>query len=198
MGFVKTLSASAAICLLGSAASAVTVNYFTTALDFENQGTVFVETFNDGSVDTPFAVTTDVGRVRNNRWRDRLTSSASTTFSFSSPVTGFGGIWNLAGPGGQGLGISAILSLAGGGTFVIPQEFLNSLAGDFFGFTTDTEFDAITLNAGSQGGIAETFDLDDLSVVTAPTPVPTPYSGALLLTAVAGGAVVARRKRKAG
>ncbi len=125
-------------------------------------------------------------------FHDRLLTGIAnrTEIVFSSAITAFGANWDLAGPGGAGLGIA----IDAGGT-PIGVDIPNSYAGTFFGFTSDTAFTKIILTGGSNVASAETFDMDDAVYSTS---TPEPVSMALLgLTTLGGIGLRLRRNRKA-
>ena len=110
--------------------------------------------------------------VSGSHFNDRLTPSNSTELEFDAPITAFGANWDLR-PGGPGLGIA--LEVDG---ILVMQEIPDFFSGQFFGFTSDVAFTRIVLMTGSQGGSAETYDLDN--VVTSMTTIPEPSSIILL------------------
>ena len=131
--------------------------------------------------------------VSGGNFNDRLTTTNSTEFVFDVPINAFGANWDLS-PGGSGLGIAIEVE----GVFVV-LEIPNSFTGEFFGFISDVTFTSLILTAGTQGGFAETFDLDNV-VITDSTPdnmmpVPEP-STMILLCVVAFGLVTLKYLRK--
>jgi len=120
---------------------------------------------------------------------DRLTPSGqSTVFSFGSNMQAFGGLWNLAGPGGVGTGI--LLTLSNGE--VLGQEIPDSIAGGFWGFVSTTSFDGFSLASGSQGGSAETYEIN--SIYYAASTIPEPSTIAIFGLALIG--LASRRSKK--
>ena len=119
-------------------------------------------------------------------WHDRLTPGAggdSTTFTFASPITTFGGTWDLAGPGGPGTGINVYFDgvLAG----LIDQN----TAGAFVSFSSLTPFTVVLLTADGQLGVAETYEMASLSYTGVPEP-------ATIMLVGLGALVLTRRVRK--
>jgi hypothetical protein len=137
---------------------------------------------------------------------DRVVGDSSyTVFSFATAVTGFGATWDLS-PAGLGQGL---LLLVNG--LAVSREIPNDIAGGFFGVTSATPFDSVVIFGGSQGGIAESYRMDDLvfalpgdgvfdpvlpppdiGTPTAPVPEPQTYL-LMLLGLVAIGFVVSGR-----
>ena len=126
--------------------------------------------------------------VSGGHFNDRLTPFNSTEIVFDTPITAFGGNWDLT-PGGSGLGIAIDVE----GELVV-QQIPDFFSGQFFGFLSDVTFTRIILTTGTQGGIAETFDLDNV-VSADTTPVPEP-STILLLCVAAFGLLALRLPRK--
>lgn len=134
---------------------------------------VTTEDFTDSALNAGVSVVSDAGSVTGGIWSDRLVPSGdSTTFSFASAIFGFGGDWDLAGPAGQGTGITLTLTLLAGGTEVLTTEIPRSTAGTFWGFVSDVAFTDVLLTAGTQSGVAETFHLDNMVYSASPVPVP--------------------------
>jgi hypothetical protein len=119
---------------------------------------------------------------------------------FLFPVNAFGGNWDLA-PGGEGQGIRFFVTPVGGGSEVLVSgEVPNSHAGGFWGFIATSGFQSVRYDGGTQGGSAETHNLEDLTFgVSRASVTTTPEPASVLL--VAGGLVamvgVARRRRSA-
>jgi len=110
----------------------------------------------------------------------------TTTWSFATPLVGFGAYWDLAGPGGSGTGIA--LSLDG---YALGTEIVNSTQGGFFGVTSTTPFNAVLVAAGTDPiGSQETYEMDNM--VTSQIPAP----GAILLGSIGAGLVGWLRRRR--
>jgi len=54
------------------------------------------------------------------------------------------------------------ITLGNGSTYTIPDEIPETYTGEFWGFISDTPFASVLLEAGTQGGSAETFYLDNM------------------------------------
>ncbi len=94
------------------------------------------------------------------------TPAWTTTWHFATPITAFGGKWDLS-EWGAGVGIT--LRSDGNVIGTIRNPFENR----FFGFTSTTPFDSVRLVAGKQdaeGSNLEAYTLDNL--VYAPVPIP--------------------------
>jgi hypothetical protein len=149
--------------LLTTSASAVTI-VSTDRLDFLSHfSSTFVEDFDDGLVNAPISVVSTNGVVSGTHWSDVIDAPGLTTWSFVSPIFGFGGDWDLAGPAGPGTGIQVTLNLFGGGTEVF--EIPNSTAGTFWGAISTLPFVSAVLTEGSDPfGARETYTLDGLTI----------------------------------
>ena len=171
-----------------------TVSLYTNLSDWTSSVSSYqTEDFNDTSLVSGLSYTsTSGGYVTSGYFYDRPTSSTTgTTWSFSSAVTAFGGDFNLAEPGGPGMGLLVTMS-DGSQTYVSPSEISRNTNG-FWGFVSDLAFTSVTLLAGTQSGVAETYNLDNLvfgNVAAVPEPETYALMGIGLL-----GLLAARKKR---
>tara|TARA_B110000467_G_C18317466_1_gene482572 strand:+ start:197 stop:793 length:597 start_codon:yes stop_codon:yes gene_type:complete len=133
--------------------------------------------------------------IGSGKMHDRLTPTGqSTVFSFDSSIQAFGGLWDLAGPGGVGLGI--LVTLSNGD--ILSQEISDSIAGGFWGFISTISFTSIDLATGSQGGNAETYEVDSIyyasSLASVAATIPEPSTIAIFGLALIG--LASRRFKK--
>ena len=144
-----------------------------------------------GVTATPIGILHGSFGVSGGEFNDRLLSFNSTEFEFDTPITAFGGNWDLS-PGGAGLGI--VIDVEGE---QVVQEIPNFFTGQFFGFISDVPFTQIILTSGSQGGFAETYSLDNVvSADTTAVPVPEPSTIFLLCMAAFGLAALRLPRRR--
>ena len=147
-------------------------------------GSYLTETFSSSSLNPGISVSTLFGSVSGNVWYDRVGKSPgtvlTTTFSFSPTIFAFGGNWDMT-PYGPGTGIAVYAD----GNFV--GEIANTDNGQFWGFTSTTDFTNVALKAGSGTSspyYQETFTLDNMvynSSATVPEPTLLLLFGAGLL-----------------
>lgn len=199
----QTLSVAAAALATTFAAAAVdanaaSVSVYTDRAAWEAAVTSFSEErFEDDVLNAGITFTTVDGAVDGvlQLWDDRVTELNATTWFFGSSIRAFGGNWDLAGPGGTGLG----LQLAFGGENA-PEELSENLAGGFWGVVTDFDFNEVLVRVGTQGGSAESYTLDNLVYGNAQqgggngeiVPLPSAAAGGLALL----GALAIRRRRE--
>jgi len=149
------------------------------------------EPFNNAGLQPFTGVLSSTGSIQANHWHDRVTlgGGESTTFSYLyDTLRGAGGSWDTS-PADEGQALGITLNMTGGGTQFVGQIGpINS----FFGWTSDAPFDSFTIRAGYNSGVAETFDLDNLSMATS-TPTPEPATLLLVATALVGAPFVRRR-----
>src|ERR1700754_1075457 len=138
-----------------------------------------VENFADTTLVSGLSFSSNAGSIGGGVFNDRLVPAVqTTTFSFGQFINGFGGFFDLT-PGGAGLGIA--FNPAPGSTLTV--QVPNSYSGQFWGFISVNSFSSLLLTAGTQGGVAETYTLDDLTfgVQGAPTGVPEPAAWGMMI-----------------
>jgi hypothetical protein len=186
----------------GSLAHAISITVYTDRSNWESalSGNYTEEDFSDTTLNPGLSAVSDKGFVDtgNQAWWDRMSGSPNdwtTTFSFSPSILAFGGFWDLAIPGGPGQGIEVTLPGLSG---VPPLTIPNSFDGGFWGFISDTAFNDVTLQAWTQSGWAETFELKKL-VYSSPTtqmgPIPEPTT-ILLVGSGLGGILLWRARQR--
>lgn len=186
--------AASVLALAAATPASAAVVIFTDQAAFDDAtSSTTTEDFSD-SVTPGLTIVSTAGSIGNGRFNDRLRADQSvfTDFVFQSPVSAFGGLFDLR-AGGQGLGIR--VSTTPGGD--IGTEINNALAGGFFGFTSDTPFTRVRLTGGTQASsnFAETYNVDNVQFgALAGGGVPEPSVWAFLILGF--GAVGAGMRRK--
>ena len=196
MSIKKLISSVVAALAIASAANATVVTVYTDKNAWTAAvGTYTTENFANTTLVPGLSYTSNTGsaQISSGVFNDRLTPGRSTSFAFAPNAFAFGGNFDLS-PGGEGLGL--MFTLLGGSTasFVLNTEVSRFYTGQFFGFVSDTSFGSVQMGSGTQGGGAETYNLDDL-VFAKSNSVPEPGSLALLGLGLAGMAVVRKRKQ---
>lgn len=184
------------LALLVGVANATVITTYTDFSAWQaSVATYKLEDFNDTTLLLSYSSTSD-GHLENGYFYDRPTATnGGTTWSFGETVNSFGGLWDLSGPGGSGMGL--ILTMTDGtSTFIAPQ--ISNTTNNFWGFVADENFTSAYVAAGTQSGIAETYHIDNLVFgSTSSTPVPEPATMLLLGLGMVGLAGIGRKKKKA-
>jgi hypothetical protein len=226
----KLLSAAILTCstfTLSSSAEALTFTFHSNQTDWQNalNGANFVtEDFNDATLTPEIAsINSDLGGGINqfgasNAFGDRVSSLLTlgvggiitaelsineTIFTFSQPVIGFAGTFNLD-PQLVATGLRTIVTLQDSSTQTAPQEVARISGNQFYGFTVDEPITQVTIREGTDPvlGISldqltsqETYHLDNLSIA----PVPFDFkstAGLVLLGGLWGGQMFWKRRQK--
>lgn len=181
----KLLAGLIAGCSMFFVATISQATTLTTFTDYDtwavNVDTYQLEDFDDSTLVSGLGFTsTSGGRVNSGGYfYDRPTASnGGTVWTFDTAVNSFGGIWDLAGPGGSGMGLLLTMS-DGSSTFVAPE--ISNATDNFWGFTADTYFTSVSIVAATQGGIAETYHLDNLVFGNTPATAAVPEPATMLL-----------------
>jgi hypothetical protein len=181
-----------ALCTVPSFASVVT---YTDRAAFESAlGFVFVEDFTGNTLHIPgLSYVSPVGQIGqpvgmasgSDQFNDQVVHQTRfTTWTLPNLATGFGANWDLS-PGGPAQGIQFFLD----GVTLVGSEVPSSYTGGFFGFISDTPFQSVSYDGGTQSAGVETYIMDNLTF-NAPEP------GTFVLAA-AGLALVMLRRRRA-
>jgi hypothetical protein len=201
---LSALASAVALALCAQSASAATTIYTDLpsfqAVALADGGIEAIETFDDSLIDPPFTIAGPNVAFTPGFLQDKIDDDAgATVWTFSQAMRGFGGWFDLAGPGGVGTGIKVTLSLVGGGTEVVSGEIPGSIEGDFWGFISSKAFTAFSFTEGSGGCCVETYNLDYAKAVYAPAVVPVPASALFLGFSLAGlGGLGAMRRARRG
>jgi hypothetical protein len=157
------------------------------------------ENFNDAILKPGLTYDSDWGGagIVGGKFKDRVDNNPlmKTKWNFAKDIYAFGGNWDTDFLGaGKGLKLKVL------GNVITPQ-IANNLTGQFIGFVSDMAFDKVIVKAGTQGGIRETYKLDNLVYAkytpSETNPVPEPGTMLLLGTGLAG-IVAWRRKQSQG
>ncbi len=186
---MKIMLAAAALVAASSVASAQFTVY---SNDFAGwaaaAGSYATETFTGNVINTgAFTIATGTGAINNDQFEDRLRSGETTTFTFGSAITAFGGNFDFN-PGGPGIGLNLFANGVQVGSILNPSGTV--AFNGFWGFTSTTAFDSVQLVGDGQPGNAETYNLDNV-VFSA---IPLPSAAGLGFVGLAG--LAARRRAR--
>lgn len=184
------LIATATALMLATASQAAVTVYTSQSAFAAALGTLSTEDFNDTTLVPGLSFVSTVGSIGSGRFNDRVfRGGPTTTFSFAGGARGVGAIFDLS-PGGFGQALSFTLNLSGGGTELVPSE-ISTNVGTFFGFISTNRFNSVLITAGSNPGVAETYNLDNLQFGAG---VPEP--GTWMLMVVGFGLVGAGMRKR--
>lgn len=164
-------------------------------------GPVVTETFDDAILVPELSITFGSqlpGEITGGVYHDRANDDnvAQVTkplLTFSGlGASAFGADWDL-GPNDPGTGITLFVTFADLSTQAIATEIPETFMDEFFGIVSDMAIRSIRLDEGTQGGLFETFDMDNARIVSA---VPIPAALPLFLSAIAALGFLGRRKKR--
>ncbi len=121
------------------------------------------EFFNDATLEPEVSFTTDVGYVHADKyWCDQITlpdyGDNETIWHFATPITAFGGDWDLR-TGGPGTALKVYINES----WVLVGEIPNSYSGEFWGFVSSEPFTDVLIDHGSNiVAWAETYHMDNM------------------------------------
>ncbi|MEQ9486286.1 PEP-CTERM sorting domain-containing protein [Coleofasciculus sp. F4-SAH-05] len=198
-------SCGLSVLVLAPKADATNITVFTDKqawIDALDEPWFETEDFEDQTLNPGVSVISTVGKIQGGVWSDLINDSPlqTTTWKFEQPeiwdgINAWGGIWDLAGPGGRGSNIAATVTLLMDGQQLIDKEIPNTLQGDFWGFVSDTPFDQVILTEGNLGGgHQETYTFDDM-VYAQPAPEPSSILGIFVLGTLGAGSALKRKQK---
>ena len=102
-------------------------------------------------------------------------------FNYSTKMYGFGGWFDLAGPGGPGSEIDVYINDSNEFVMTIPR----TATGEFYGFVSDVPFTGVLLKDHNDPlGLQESYAIIDLAIL--PAPIPDPPSVVLFISGLLG------------
>jgi len=183
---ISLVTLAAALVPLAAVEAAVIVYRDRSAWESAVGNAFHEEVFDDELLPPAVSVSSDNGFINTGKgaWLDRVDDSEMTTWTFATPILGFGANWDLVGPSGIRLSID--------GQFV-GQEISKGTKGEFFGITSDDFFQEVLVAGGTQGRGRETYEMDDM-VYSKHAPEPSTFLVWSLLAALGIGCGWRRRR----
>ena len=161
------------------------------------------QTFLGTTLNPGVSVVSSAGSIISPNWSDNVShGGANTKWTFGPGLSvppllnAWGGVFDTAYQGsGQGLQLTIGLGLNGTPTVLLTQQVPDNSAspGVFFGFVTNQLFTSVTVEGGTQGGLAESYLMNSM-VYAAAVPEPSTWLG--FAAVVAGMLMIARSQAR--